>query len=156
MPRLHIVVGRATRTAPPEVLYCGEDVPAALKALATSPLLFAEYFRNPRGIRKQVTNAAANAAAIEAAFTAEVDAEQANYNSAVLGKAEELAAAKAREAAEALAAADKAHREQLAQLERGHAAALAERDATVESLRAALKAAKKKAGEAPPPEPQAP
>ena len=67
MPRLFLVVGRAARTAPPQVVYCGEDGAAAAAALESSPLPLVEYFRNPQGgIRKQVLGAAANAAALAA------------------------------------------------------------------------------------------
>lgn len=159
MPRLHLVIVRPSRNGEPTVVYCGPDGTAAQLALATAPQPFAEYFRNPRGIRKHVPGAAANAAAEEAAFATETAAAQEEYNAAVLAKAEELAARLRvdhaaiveqlrAEAASALAAADKAHRDALAAAEQAHAAELAKRDAEVKALDAALKAAKKSAAKA--------
>ena len=117
MPRLHLVIVRPSRTGEPTVAYCGTDGAAALASLQSATQPFAEYFRNPRGIRKQVPGHAENAAAEQAAFDTEVAAEQANYNAAVQAKARELADAK------------------IAEL----SAALAERDAELESLRTAKK-----------------
>ncbi len=119
--RLFIAIGYPAKNAEPELVYLGRDGAAYEAACKAAPFPLIEKFPNPRGIRKNNGAAAENAKVEQAAFDAEVAAEQANYNAAVQLKARELAGAK------------------IAELN----AALAERDAELESLRAALKEGKK-------------
>lgn len=150
---LFIAIGYDSKTSAPGLVYLGRDGTALQTACATAPFRTIEKFLNPLGIRKNNSAGPANAAAEEAAFQAETDAAQQEYNNAVLAKAEELAGplrAQAAESASQQARADKAEaalaalRQEIAGHEKAHAAALAQRDAELASLREALKAAKKK------------